>query len=75
MAVAARLYARSLFEAALEKGRLDVVLEELGDLVAAVDQVPELRALLTNPELDRDERTAALRDILADADELVRNFV
>ena len=75
MAVAPRLYARSLFEAALEKGRLDTVLEELGDFVAAVDEVPELKALLTNPEIDRDEQSAALRDILADGDELVRNFV
>jgi F-type H+-transporting ATPase subunit delta len=75
VAVAPRLYARSLFEAALEKDRLDVVPEELGDFVAAVHDVPELRALLTNPEIDRDDRTAALRDILADADELVRNFI
>jgi F-type H+-transporting ATPase subunit delta len=75
MAVAPRLYARSLFQAALEKGRLDTVVEEFGDFVAAVDEVPELRALLANPEIDRDDRTAALRDILADADELVRNFV
>ena len=75
MAVAPRLYARSLFEAALEKGRLDTVLEELGDFVAAVDEVPELKALLTNPEIDRDDQSAALRDILADGDELVRNFV
>jgi F-type H+-transporting ATPase subunit delta len=75
VAVAPRLYARSLFEAALEKNRVDTVREELGDFVAAVEEVPELRALLTNPEIDRDDRSAALRDILADADELVRNFV
>jgi F-type H+-transporting ATPase subunit delta len=75
VAVAPRLYARSLFEAALEKGHVDAVLEELGEFVAAVEEVPELRALLTNPEIDRDDRSAALRDILADADELLRNFV
>ena len=75
MAVAPRLYARSLFQAAKETGRLDVVHAELGEFAAAVEQVPDLRALLSNPEIDRDERTAALREILADADELVRNFV
>jgi F0F1-type ATP synthase delta subunit len=37
--------------------------------------VPELRRCSTNPEIDRDERAAALREILADADELLRNFV
>jgi ATP synthase F1 delta subunit len=75
MAVAPRLYARSFFEAALGKGRLETAVEEFGDFVAAVDEVPELRALLTNPEIDAKDRSAALRDILADADELVRNFV
>ena len=75
MAVAPRLYARSLFEAALEKGRRETALEELGGVVAPRQEVPELRALLTNPEIDREDRSAALRDILADADELVRNFV
>ncbi len=75
MAVAPRMYARSLFQAAKEAGSLDVVHTELGEFVAAVDAVPELRGLLANPQIERDERAAALREILADADELVRNFV
>lgn len=75
MAVAPRLYARSLFQAAREAGRLDVVHAELGEFATAVEQVPELRGLLSNPQIERDEREAALREILADADELVRNFV
>jgi F-type H+-transporting ATPase subunit delta len=75
VAVAPRMYARSLFQAAKETGKLDVVNAELGEFAAAVEQVAELRALLANPEIDRDDRSAALREILADADELVRNFV
>jgi F-type H+-transporting ATPase subunit delta len=75
VAVAPRLYARSLFQAAKDSGKLDTIHVELGDFAAAVDEVSELEALLTNPEIDRDERAAALREILADADELVRNFV
>jgi F-type H+-transporting ATPase subunit delta len=75
VAVAPRMYARSLFQAARETGKLDVVHAELGEFATAVDDVPELRALLANPEIDRDDRSAALREILADADELVRNFV
>ena len=42
MAVAHRTYARALFQAAKEQGRLAQVREELGDFVAAVEQVPEL---------------------------------
>ena len=75
MAVSHRMYARSLFEAAKEQNRLELVLEELGDFVAALEEVPELRGLLTNPELDSDERTAALDEILGGADELIRNFL
>ncbi len=75
VAVAPRLYARSLFEAAKETGKLDVVHAELGEFATAVDEVPELRGLLSNPQIERDERSAALREILADADELLRNFV
>ena len=75
MAVAQRIYANALFESAKEKGRLDRVNEELHAFVRAVDDVPELRALLENPEVESAEKLDALRAILADADELVRNFL
>jgi F-type H+-transporting ATPase subunit delta len=75
MPVAERIYATALFDAAKEKGRVDAVRRELHEFRQAVAQVPELRALLENPELDTRQRTEALRALLADADELVRNFV
>ena len=75
MAVAHRTYARALFEAAQEEGRLEPVQEQLADFVAMVDQVEELRAVLENPELDSRSKAALLDQILGDADELVRNFV
>ena len=49
--------------------------EDLGDFVAAVEEVPELRELLRNPQVDPRARTAALDDLLGEADELVRNFL
>ncbi len=75
MAVAERIYANALFEAAKEKGTLDVARAELQEFLQAVNQVSELRALLHNPEIDTRGRTDALREILADADPLVRNFL
>ena len=75
MAVAHRMYARALFEAAKEQGRLAPVREELGDFVAAVEQVPELDALLRNPQLDPRAKARALDEVLGEADELVRNFL
>ena len=75
MAVAHRTYARALFEAAKDEGRLEPVHEQLADFVAAVDQVEELRAVLENPELDSRSKAALLDQVLGDADQLVRNFV
>jgi ATP synthase F1 delta subunit len=69
------MYARALFEATRDQGRLGPVREELDDFVVAAREVPELGALLRNPELDTAVKLAALRDLLADADELVRNFL
>jgi F-type H+-transporting ATPase subunit delta len=73
--VAERMYARALFEAAQERKRLEQVQQELAEFVQAVRDVPELRAVLRDPQLDPRAKIAVLRDILADADELVRNFV
>jgi F-type H+-transporting ATPase subunit delta len=75
VAVAHRIYADALLLAAEGKGRVSEVRTDLADFVAAIEQVPALEALLTNPELDRSARRAALEDILDGADDLVRNFV
>ena len=75
MAVAHRMYARAVFDAAKEAGRLSQVHEELTDFVASVGEVPELRAVLENPQLDPNEKVAVLTDLLGGADELVRNFL
>jgi F-type H+-transporting ATPase subunit delta len=37
--------------------------------------VPELRAVLRNPQIDARTKAAVLQDLLGDADELVRNFL
>ena len=74
MAVVARTYARALFDAAKEHGRTDEVREELGTLVETIREVPELRAMIRNPELDPPAKAGALAAILEDADELLRNF-
>jgi F-type H+-transporting ATPase subunit delta len=75
MAVVARTYARALFEAAKDEGRIDQVRDELARFVGAVDEVPELRSLIRNPELDPLTKATALDAVLEGADELIRNFV
>jgi len=75
LSVADRVYARALFEAALDEKRLEPVREQLAQVVAAEAEVPELRELLRNPQLDARARAAALEDVLAGGDELLRNFL
>jgi len=73
--VAHRIYARALFDAAKQQDRVRGVHEDLGDFMAAARDVPELRALLENPEIDHRAKQAVLGELLAGGDELVRNFL
>jgi F-type H+-transporting ATPase subunit delta len=75
LAVAHRMYARALFEAAQEAGRVDDVAGDLAALASAIDEVPELRAFLRNPQIEPTGKAAVLEQLAAGADELVRNFV
>jgi F-type H+-transporting ATPase subunit delta len=75
VAVVARTYARALFDAAKEHGRLAEVRGELDQFAEAIREVPELQALIRNPELDTRAKVEALEALLAGADELLRNFV
>jgi F-type H+-transporting ATPase subunit delta len=75
MSAAHRTYAKALFDAAQEQGRLVQVHEELSDFVAAIADVPELDAMLRNPQIDPRAKASMLDDILGGADVLVHNFL
>ena len=49
--------------------------EELADFAAAVADVPELRSVLRNPQIDPRTKARILDELLGGADELVRNFL
>jgi F-type H+-transporting ATPase subunit delta len=75
MSVAARTYARALYEAAQDRDRVEPVREELADFVASVRELPELRAVLRDPQLEPRAKASVLEEILGGADEIVRNFL
>ena len=54
---------------------MERVHEELSDFATAVVDVPELRAMLRNPQVDPRAKARVLDDLLGGADELVRNFL
>ena len=75
MAVAHRVYAEALLEAARDAGRVDEVRRELAEFVEAVQASPELRSLLRNPHIEPHVKRDALGAALAEADPLVRNVL
>jgi F-type H+-transporting ATPase subunit delta len=75
VAVAQRLYARALFQAAEDAGKLEQVGSELSELATAIAETPELQTLLRNPQVDPPEKADVLTQLTAGADDLVRNFV
>ncbi len=75
MAIAHRIYAEALLQAAKDTGRVERVREEFGDLAAAVSESDELADLLRNPQLDPGAKGAVLEAVLVGADEIFRNFL
>jgi len=75
VSVVHRTYARALYDAAREAGRTRVVRDEVVDFVEATRQVPELRELLRNPQVDPRAKASAVEAVLGQADPLVRNFL
>ena len=75
MAVAERLYAKALFEAAEDSGRVDAVQRDLDEFAAAVEASPELSAFLANPQVDPAAKVGVLGELSEGSDELVHNFL
>jgi F-type H+-transporting ATPase subunit delta len=73
--LAQRMYARALFAAAQESGRVERVAEDLSAIAAAIEDVPALAAFLRNPQVDPPQKSAVLGDLAEGGDELVRNFL
>src|SRR6185436_16898347 len=75
MSVVHRTYARSVYEADKEEGRVPAVRRDLGDFVEATRQVAELGEILRNPQLDKRAKAAAVDAVAGDGDPLVRNLL
>ena len=71
----ARVYARSLFQAALEQGKLDVLREQLAQFVDALDAHRNLAVFFFSPYFSTAEKQQALNASLEGADEIFLNFL
>ena len=71
----APVYARSLFEVAKERDKLDTVREQLGEFADALNEKRELATFFFSPYFSAEEKKDGLHKALEDADEIFMNFL
>ena len=71
----ASVYARSLFEVAMEQDKLDKVRDELGEFADAVHASRELQVFLFSPYFSTKEKSEGLDKAISGADETTVNFL
>jgi ATP synthase F1 delta subunit len=71
----AEVYARALFEAAVDDGVLDRVRDELGQFAEALNEDRNLQLFLFSPYFSSEEKKDGVRRIVTDADERIVNFL
>jgi F-type H+-transporting ATPase subunit delta len=71
----AAVYARSLFEVAKERDKLDLVREQLGEFADALEQTRELQVFFFSPYFSTAEKEEGLDRAVTGADEILVNFL
>jgi len=71
----ARVYSQALFGAALERGKLDLIREQLGAFVDALERSQELSVFFFSPFFSTREKKEGIGKVLVDADEVFLNFL
>ena len=69
------VYARSLFEAALEQDKLDVVREQLGQFADALDGDHEMQVFFFSPYFSTQEKKDGLHRAVTGGEDLFVNFL
>ena len=71
----ASVYARSLFEVAQEKGKLDAVREQLGEFADALDGNRELQVFFFSPYFSTQEKKDGLKKGVTGVEDILQNFL
>jgi F-type H+-transporting ATPase subunit delta len=75
MADAARVYAEALFEVGRDKGKLDVLQQQLGQFADAVDRDRDLQVFLFSPYLSSAEKKEGIGRAITGAEPELINFL
>jgi F-type H+-transporting ATPase subunit delta len=71
----AQVYGRSIFQVALEQGKLDELREQIGQFADALDQNRDLAVFFFSPYFSTAEKQDALGRVLEGAEEILLNFL
>ena len=71
----ATVYARSLFEVAMEQDKLDVIRDEIGEFADALSETRELQVFFFSPYFSTQEKKDGLERAVTGADAAVMNFL
>jgi F-type H+-transporting ATPase subunit delta len=71
----AQVYARALFEVALDQGKLDVLRDQLAQFADAVEANRQMAIFFFSPYFTTQEKKEALERVLEDADPTFENFI
>jgi ATP synthase F1 delta subunit len=71
----AEVYARALFEAARDEGRIDEVREQLGQFVDALEADHDLQVFFFSPYLSTEEKKDGLDRAVTGAEDILLNFL
>jgi F-type H+-transporting ATPase subunit delta len=71
----AQVYARSLFEVALENNELDQIHDQLGEFTDALDKSRELQVFFFSPYFSGEEKKDGIGKIVEDGNERFVNFL
>ena len=71
----ASVYARALFEVALDQGKLDDVRDQLGEFADALDSNQEMQVFFFSPYFSTPEKVEGLDNVVTGAEPIVQNFL
>ena len=71
----ARVYAEALFEVAKEKGKLDVIRDQLGKLVDVLERDRDLQVFFFSPYFSSGEKLEGLQRAISGAEPELMNFL
>jgi F-type H+-transporting ATPase subunit delta len=75
MADAARVYAEALFEVGRDRGKLDLLREQLGQFADAVDGDRDLQVFFFSPYLSSAEKVEGMKRAISGAEPELTNFL